>query len=308
MPEPRHQPVLLEAVVELFRPCAAGLVVDATVGLGGHTEALLRAFPEVRVLGLDVDPQALALAAKRLAPFGERVELAHASYTSLEQLLHQRGEQASGVLFDLGVSSLQLDSPERGFSFRLEGPLDMRFGKEGPTLAEILSATSEPELAFWLATYGEEKRAHAIARAILRALREGHLRTTLDLRRAVWSVTGPKRGPIDPATRTFQALRIVTNRELSGLSPALEAAARSLRPAGRLVVLAYHSLEDRIVKTTLRRLSGRCVCPPGNPSCTCNPEELLEVVTKKPVVPDPEEVRQNPRARSAKMRAAERKP
>lgn len=308
MPEPRHQPVLVEAVVELFRPCAAGLFVDATVGLGGHAEALLRAFSEVRVLGLDVDPQALALAAERLAPYGERVELVHASYTSLQQLLHQRGEQASGVLFDLGVSSLQLDSPERGFSFRLEGPLDMRFSRQGPTLADILAGTSEPELASWLATYGEEKKAYPIARAILRALHRGQLRTTLDLRRAVWSVTGPKRGPIDPATRTFQALRIVTNRELSGLSPALEGAARALRPAGRLLVLAYHSLEDRIVKTTLRRLSGRCVCPPGSASCTCHPEELLEVVTKKPVVPDPEEVRQNPRARSAKLRGAERKP
>lgn len=308
MAEPRHQPVLVQQVVELLRPCGAGLLVDATVGLGGHAEALLQAFPEARVLGLDVDPQALAYASQRLAPYQTRVELVRASYTSLAQLLEERGVRPSGVLFDLGVSSLQLDFPERGFSFRLEGPLDMRFSQEGPTLAEILSATSEAELASWLSTYGEEKKAKPIARAILRALHRGQLRTTLDLRQAVWSVTGPKRGRVDPATRTFQALRIVTNRELSGLSPALEAAARSLRPAGRLLVLAYHSLEDRIVKTTFRRLSGHCVCPPGTSACNCNPEQLLTVLTKKPVVPGAEEVRQNPRARSAKLRAAEKRP
>lgn len=308
MPEPRHRPVLVEAVVELFRPCGSGLFVDATVGLGGHTEALLVAFPEARVLGLDVDPQALAFAAQRLAPFGSRVELVRASYTTVAQLLQERGVEAAGVLFDLGVSSLQLDTPERGFSFRWEGPLDMRFSQEGPTLAEILAAASEAELASWLATYGEEKKAHRIARAILGALRRGHLRTTADLRRVVWSVTGPKRGKVDPATRTFQALRIVTNRELSGLSPALEAAARSLRPAGRLVVLAYHSVEDRIVKTTLRRLAGHCVCPPGVAPCSCKPENTLRLVTKKPIVPDPREIAENPRARSAKLRAAERQP
>lgn len=308
MPEPRHQPVLVEQVVGLLRPCQSGLMVDATVGLGGHAEALLQAFPEARVLGLDVDPEALAYAQTRLAPYRTRVELVRASYTSLATLLKDRGIRPSAVLFDLGVSSLQLDVAERGFSFRLEGPLDMRFSQEGPTLAEILSATSEPELASWLATYGEEKRAKPIARAILQTLRQGQLRTTLDLRRAVWSVTGPKRGRVDPATRTFQALRIVTNRELSGLSPALEAAARSLLPAGRLAVLAYHSLEDRIVKTTFRRLSGHCVCPPGTSRCTCNPEEVLVPVTKKPIVPSAEEVRQNPRARSAKLRVVEKRP
>lgn len=308
MTEPRHQPVLVQQVVELLRPCQRGLVVDATVGLGGHAEALLRAFPEVRVLGLDVDPQALAYAQTRLSPYQPRVELVRASYSRLAQLLQERGIAPSGVLFDLGVSSLQLDVAERGFSFRLEGPLDMRFSQEGPTLAEILSATSEPELASWLLTYGEERKARPIARAILQALRRGQLRTTLDLRRAVWSVTGPKRGRVDPATRTFQALRIVTNRELSALSPALEAAARSLQPAGRLLVLAYHSLEDRIVKNTFRRLSGHCVCPPGSLSCTCNPEELLSAITKKPLIPGAFEVQQNPRARSAKLRAFEKRP
>ncbi len=308
MAEPRHQPVLVQPVVELLRPAKSGVVVDATVGLGGHAEAILQAFPEVRVLGLDVDPQALAYAAQRLAPFHPRVELVHASYALLGQLLQERGIEPSGVLFDLGVSSLQLDLPERGFSFRLEGPLDMRFSQEGPTLAEILSATSEAELTSWLSTYGEERKARPIARAILRALHQGQLRTTSDLRRAVWSVTGPRRGRVDPATRTFQALRIVTNRELSALSPALEAAARSLRPAGRLLVLAYHSLEDRIAKNTLRRLSGHCVCPPGTFPCTCHPQQLLVVLTKKPLLPEAEEVRQNPRARSAKLRAAEKKP
>lgn len=308
MAEPRHQPVLVQQVVELARPCARGLFVDATVGLGGHAEALLGAYPELTLLGLDVDPQALALASRRLQPFGVRVELVRAPYAELAALVSQRGVSPSGVLFDLGVSSLQLDVAERGFSFRLEGPLDMRFSLEGPTLSEILAAASERQLASWLATYGEERKAAAIAHAILRAQREGRLRTTLDLKRAVWSVTGPKRGRLDPATRTFQALRIVTNRELSSLSQALEGAVRSLGPSGRLFVIAYHSLEDRIVKTTLRRLSGHCVCPPGAETCTCHPQELVELVTKKPIVPDTSEVRKNPRARSAKLRVAERKP
>ncbi|MCS7182433.1 MAG: 16S rRNA (cytosine(1402)-N(4))-methyltransferase RsmH [Thermoanaerobaculum sp.] len=306
MPQPCHVPVLVQQVVELFTPCATGLLVDATVGLGGHAEALLSAFPQMHLVGLDVDGQALELARQRLAPFARRAELIQASYQQLAEVLGPRGGKAAGVLFDLGVSSLQLDTPERGFSFRLAGPLDMRFAQQGPTLADILASATEAQLTFWLATWGEEKRASAIARAILRARDEGRLCSTTDLRRAVWSVTGPKRGPIDPATRTFQALRMVTNRELVDLPAALETAVKALQPAGRVVVLAYHSLEDRVVKTTLRRLSGACVCPPGSLSCTCTPMPLVKLLTRKPVTPSPEEVHANPRARSAKLRAAER--
>lgn len=307
MERPRHQPVLVQQVVELFRPCGEGVIVDCTVGLGGHAAALLQALPQVRVLGLDVDPQALELAAQNLAGYAGRVELVRWSYHHVAELLHERGLRPLGVLLDLGVSSLQLDTPERGFSFRLPGPLDMRFAQEGPTLAHILAQAREPELASWLAQYGEERRASAIARAILRARDRGELATTVDLRRAVWSVTGPAREGKDPATRTFQALRIVTNQELAGLAPALEAAIRHLLPGGRLVAIAYHSLEDRIVKTTLRRLAGFCQCPPGSPACSCQREKLVELLTKKPLVPSAEEVAANPRARSAKLRAAEKR-
>jgi len=308
MSEPRHLPVLVGAVVELFRPVGEGTIVDCTVGLGGHAAALLTALPGVELVGLDVDAQALEIARSRLAAFGSRAKLLHASYTALPAILDEQRLEPAGVLFDLGVSSLQLDTPERGFSFRVEGPLDMRFGQQGPRLADILARAQEAELASWLATYGEEKKARAIARAILQAKNRGELATTTDLRRAVWSVTGPPRGRTDPATRTFQALRIVTNRELAGLAPALEAAARRLRPGGRLVVLAYHSLEDRIVKTTLRRLAGRCVCPPGTAPCSCGRTELLRLLTKHPLTPDAAELAANPRSRSAKLRAAERRP
>jgi 16S rRNA (cytosine1402-N4)-methyltransferase len=307
MSQPRHEPVLVQQVVELFQPCQEGVIVDCTVGLGGHAAALLQALPQVQLLGLDVDGQALEIARENLAPFGQRVHLRQESYHRLASLLDQLGLQPVGVLFDLGVSSLQLSFPQRGFSFRLEGPLDMRFSQQGPTLAEILAQVSEGELTRWLALYGEEKRARAIARAILRARNRGRLATTVHLREAVWSVTGPPRGGKDPATRTFQALRIVTNQELAGLAPALEAAARRLRPGGRLVALSYHSLEDRIVKTTLRALAGFCQCPPGSPSCTCQRLELLSLLTKKPLTPTAGEVAVNPRARSAKLRAAERR-
>lgn len=305
MGKPSHIPVLLDQVLALLRPCSTGVLVDCTVGLGGHAGAVLQAFPELSVLGLDVDPEALEIARQNLRPWGKRVELLCQSYTKLDEILDERQIQPTAVLLDLGVSSLQLESPHRGFSFRLEGPLDMRFSKKGKTLAEILAQTSERELALWLARYGEERRAYPIARAILRQQQLGHMVTTTDLRRAVWSVTGP--GHPDPATRTFQALRIVTNDELTGLAKVLEVAAERLRPGGRLMVLAYHSLEDRIVKRTFRRLSGTCVCPPGTTQCTCQRRELLSILTKKPITAHNNEVAKNPRARSAKLRAAERR-
>lgn len=308
MATPIHIPVLVDQVVELLRPCSTGILVDCTVGLGGHAGAILQAYPELCVLGLDVDPEALEIAQQRLRPWGKRVDLVCHSYTRLDEILDKRQIQPTAVLFDLGVSSLQLESPHRGFSFRLEGPLDMRFSKEGKTLAEVLAQTNELELASWLARYGEERRAYRIARAILRQQQQGQMATTTDLRRAVWSVTGPPRGRLDPATKTFQALRIVTNNELSGILQALEVAAERLKPFGRLLVLAYHSLEDRIVKNTFRRLSGTCVCAPGTTTCTCDRREVLRIVTKKPITAPSSEVAKNPRARSAKLRAAERKP
>jgi len=308
MAEPAHQPVMVRQVVDWLAPRPGGLVVDATVGLGGHAAALLGACPGLRLLGLDVDPEALAVARERLASFGERLELVRRSYWELAAVLEARGiEHVDGVLFDLGVSSLQLDSPQRGFSFRFEAPLDMRFSGGGVTAAELLADADEEELVRWLVEYGEEPRARRVARAIAQARRRATIATTTELRRIVTAALGGRHGKIDPATRTFQALRIATNRELEGIPQSVEAAARALAPGGRVAVISFHSLEDRLVKHALRRLSGRCVCPPGSFACQCRPESLVEVLTPHPARPDRDEERTNPRARSAKLRVAVRR-
>lgn len=295
-------------VLEGLRAASGSMVVDATVGLGGHTAAILAAVPGVRVVGFDVDPQALAVARPRLEPWRERLVLVNDAYARLGEHLAALGvSRVDGVLFDLGVSSLQLDTPQRGFSFRHDAPLDMRFSGQGPDAAALLAAAGEDELMQILRDYGEEPRARRVARAIVRARQRTPITTTGELHRIVRAALGPGRGRIDPATRTFQAIRIATNRELEGLPASLEGAARLLNPLGRLVVIAFHSLEDRIVKQTFRRLSGRCVCPPGQMRCECRPEALLEIVTRKPVRPGAAETDANPRARSARLRVAERR-
>lgn len=306
-PDAVHAPVMVLEVLEALEPRPGGVYVDATVGLGGHAAKLLASFPDTRVVGLDVDPSAVALARARLAGFGDRATLLVGSFWQLAETVQRCGFTAvDGVLFDLGVSSLQLDTPARGFSFRHDAPLDMRFAGEGMTAAELLARTTEEEIAQILRDFGEEPAARRIARAIARARRIAPIETTGELRRLVLAATGGHRGRIDPATRTFQALRIATNRELEGIPPSLEQATHLLRPLGRLAVIAFHSLEDRLVKRTFRRLSGRCVCPPGSPFCTCSPETLLKVRTPRPLRPDEEEVAANPRARSARLRVAER--
>lgn len=308
MESSQHCPVLLDAVLAHLDPARGGVFVDATVGLGGHARALLESGPGVHVVGLDVDPEALAIARGTLAPFGSRVTLIQGSYEDLDRHLDRLGiALMDGVLFDFGISSLQLDTPGRGFSFRLEGPLDMRFSGEGLTAAELLASATEGELVEILRDFGEEPRARRIARAVVKARVQQPIRTTGDLRQLVSRALAGQRGKIDPATRTFQALRIAVNGELPRIPPSLERAARRLAPAGRLAAIAFHSLEDRRVKQTLRRLSGRCVCPPGTPACRCQPEFLLELLTRRPVRPEPEEVRTNPRARSARLRAAFRR-
>jgi len=308
MAAPLHRPVMLDSVVDLLAQRGDGVLVDATVGLGGHAEVLLERCPGATLVGLDVDREALAVAAARLARFGDRAQLVRASYHDLAEVLPAQGFAAvDAVLFDLGVSSLQLDSPARGFSFRFEGPLDMRFSGEGMTAAELLAGATEEELRRILAEFGEEPRARRVARALVAARLREPLETTTDLVRVVARALGGRRGKIDPTTRTFQALRIATNHELTGLPTAVERAARLLTPCGRLAVIAFHSLEDRLVKRTLRRLSGRCVCPPGTPICNCEPEPLLEILTRRPLRPSDDEVRDNPRSRSARLRAAERR-
>jgi 16S rRNA (cytosine1402-N4)-methyltransferase len=289
-----HVPVMPAEVLQFLQPDRGGLFVDCTVGLGGHARALLEAGAS-RLLGLDRDRDALARAREVLAPWTERVELVHADYRSIDDVLDARQLRAiDGALADLGVSSLQFDADGRGFSFQRDEPLDMRMDRSGgETAADLVAAATERELADAIFQYGEERFSRRIARALVEARREGRIDTTGRLaaivRRAI-----PRRGyaRIDPATRTFQALRIWVNRELDGLDRFLEAASRRLRAGARLVVITFHSLEDRIVKHTLRALEQQA--------------GLLKVLTRKPVVPQDAEVERNPRARSAKLRAAEK--
>jgi 16S rRNA (cytosine1402-N4)-methyltransferase len=290
-----HMPVLTADVLSHLRPERGGLFVDCTVGLGGHSRALLES-GAARVLGLDRDGDALSAARVALAPWADRVELVHADYRALEDVLDARGVSlVDGALADLGVSSMQFDAPGRGFSFQRDEPLDMRMDRSaGDTAAQLIARVGEHELADTIYAYGEERFSRRIARAIVAARQDAPVDTTLRLativRRAI-----PSRGyqRIDPATRTFQAIRIWVNRELEGLDRFLEAAARRLRVGARLVVVTFHSLEDRIVKHTFRALER-------------SRDAMLKVLTKKPVVPGDEEIRLNPRARSAKLRAAEK--
>jgi 16S rRNA (cytosine1402-N4)-methyltransferase len=291
---PVHEPVLVAETVALLEPTRAGLFVDCTVGLGGHSRALLEAGAG-QILGLDRDPDALRLAAEALQGFGDRVELVHADYRDLEQVLDARGiARMSGVLADLGVSSMQLGAEGRGFSFQRDEPLDMRMDRTtGPTAAEMLSDVDEEDLANLIFEFGEERYSRRIARAIVRAREAAPVTTTLQLaqivRRSI-PVRGHQR--IDPATRTFQALRIWVNRELEGLEAFLASAARRLMTGARLAVIAFHSLEDRIVKHTFRALA--------------HGEAAVRILTKRPIEADDDEVARNPRARSAKLRAIER--
>jgi len=313
-----HRPVMVAEVLHWLAPRPGALYVDATVGLGGHAAALLEATGgAASLIGLDQDPEALALARTRLAAVTARLErpgsvqLVQANFRDLRPALQDLGvgdARCDGVLLDLGVSSLQLERPERGFSFRMDGPLDMRMDPALPTnAADLVNTLPERELARIFFEYGEERFGRRIARRIVEARQRQPLRTTRDLADLVRrAVPRPAEARLDPATRAFQALRIAVNRELEVLEPALRAACDALAPGGRLVVLAYHSLEDRIVKRTFEWLSGRCRCPPGLPTCQCGAERRLDILTRKPATPSAEETRANPRSRSAKLRAAER--
>lgn len=305
----RHVPVLLAETIRLLQPERGGLVVDCTVGLGGHAEALLQASSSLRLIGIDRDPQALEMAEVRLRPFKARVRLLAGNFADLEALLHQEGVEAvDGILADLGVSSLQLERAERGFSFRREGPLDMRMGPGRLTAGMIVNDYSETDLERVLREFGEEPQARRIARAVVRSREQKAIETTTELSGIVGKAKagrGRQRpGRIDPATRVFQALRIEVNRELLGLEALLDQAVRLLEKDGRLVVISYHSLEDRIVKNTFRDLArGEVDEITGR---TRSESRLIEVLTKKPIRPSEEEVTANRRARSARLRAAGR--
>src|SRR3954462_1804343 len=303
-----HQSVLLSEIVEYLRPARDdGTLVDATVGLGGHAEALLDRYPSARLLGIDRDPQALAASAARLERFGNRVTLAQGRHETLIDILKkQKIDSISGLLANLGVSSMQLDDASRGFSFRYDAPLDMRMGPESQTAAELVNTLDERELTTILRDYGEEPMARRIAKAIVTARAEGTIETTARLAEIVRSVKWSKPGQIDPATLTFQALRIAANEELIGLDKFVDDAVEVLEPEARIAIISFHSLEDRIVKRALRRLEGECTCPPNLPVCGCGAKEVVEILTSRPVTASEEEVQRNPRSRSAKLRVAEK--
>jgi 16S rRNA (cytosine1402-N4)-methyltransferase len=301
-----HIPVLFQAVLDGLQVRPGGRYIDATVGGGGHAAGILAASsPDGRLLGLDRDPAAIETAGIRLVSYAGRVVLVHGSFSHLAETAGtSRFVPADGVLFDLGLSSLQLADPVRGFAFTVDGPLDMRFDPQagGPTAADLLNALSTEELVKILYRYGEERQSRRIAEAIVAAR---PLHTTKELAALVERVL-KRRGRIHPATRTFQALRIAVNDELAALEAALPQAVEVLVPGGRLAVLSFHSLEDRLVKRFMRRESRDCVCPPESPACTCGHQATLRLFTRRAIRPAAEETAANPRARSARLRVAER--
>jgi 16S rRNA (cytosine1402-N4)-methyltransferase len=299
-----HEPVMVGEVVAWLRPRPGACLIDATVGLGGHAAALLAAAPGARLLGLDRDPEALSGTAARL-PDGDRVLLRRAHYADLAAVLADLGwDGADALLLDLGVSSLQLDEPGRGFGFRHDGPLDMRMDPDASlTAAEVVNLWPAAELTRIIATFGEEPRASAVARAVVRAR---PLHTTGELAAVVAGVLGRGKPGRHPATRTFQAIRIAVNDELAGLERFLTDGYERLRPGGRMAVLAYHSLEDRRVKEAFRRWAADCICPPQVIRCACGWSAKVRVLTSRPVRPTAIEVARNPRARSARLRVVER--
>jgi 16S rRNA (cytosine1402-N4)-methyltransferase len=300
-----HVPVLVRRVVEYLAPRDGGMVVDGTFGAGGYTRAILAA-ASCRVIALDRDPTAIARGAALVAESAGRLTLVEDRFSNLDAAaLGQGADAVDGVVLDIGVSSMQLDTAERGFSFRLDGPLDMRMSGEGASAADVVAAASERDLAAIVATLGEERHARAVARAIVRARGDEPIRSTRALADIVARVVRTRPGDIHPATRTFQALRMFVNDELGELAAALAAAERILRPGGRLVVVSFHSLEDRIVKSFLVERGGTVGVSRHRPEAA-QPAPTFRVLTKRPATPDETEIAENPRARSAKLRAGER--
>lgn len=302
-----HKSVLLAETVKLLNPSNGEVFIDATLGLGGHTEAILQAAENVQVIGIDQDTQAIGFTRERLEKFGEKIKIFHANFSRIKQVLADaKVEKVNGVLADLGVSSLQFDSAERGFSFRFDAPLDMRMDAESTeeTAAELLENLSETEIADLIYRYGEERNSRRIARRIVWKREIGEpIKTTKELAETVEKAIGKKsKDKIHPATRTFQALRIAVNREIEILEQFIVDSIDVLKTGGRLAVITFHSLEDRIVKHTFQKLAGKCSCPPRLPQCVCGAKKEVEILTRKPVVPTEKESDENPRARSAKLR------
>lgn len=301
-----HQPVLYQQTLESLKPANSGRYVDGTLGAGGHARGILQtSAPEGLLLGLDVDAHAIEIARRNTAEFAGRIIIRHGSYSDLTQHLKAVGwECIDGMLLDLGVSSMQLDNAARGFSFLKEAPLDMRFNADQKTsAADLVNQAGQKELAAILRNYGEEPRANQIADAIVR---NRPFESTTELANLVLAVYKGQRGKTHPATRTFQALRLATNSELEKLSEGLEQAVAALCSGGRLAVISFHSLEDRIVKQYFQRESRDCICPPEQVICTCGHKASLQAVTKGAVAPSKEEIARNSRSRSAKLRVVEK--
>jgi 16S rRNA (cytosine1402-N4)-methyltransferase len=303
---PPHTSVLYQEIILSLRPHSSGFYIDATVGAGGHAWGILEASsPNGKLLGLDVDPLALELANQRLSFYSGRYTLVHASYTSLLAQIQALGwKRVDGIVLDLGVSSMQIDIPARGFSFQSEGPLDMRFDPtQGSTAADLVNNLDEQELANIIWRYGDEPQSRRIARAICQAR---PLDTTRQLAEIISRAFGGHRGKIHPATRTFQALRIAVNQELQSIEEVLPQTIEALVPGGRVAIISFHSHEDRLVKQYFRQESRDCICPPEQPVCTCKHKATIKEVTRHPISPGDEETRENPRARSARLRIAEK--
>ena len=305
-----HKPVLLDECIEMLNIRPGGVYVDGTLGRAGHSREIARRLNGGRLICIDQDTAAIQAAEERLAPWRDRVTLVHGNFSDLADILRDAGVSGvDGALFDLGVSSPQLDDASRGFSYMQDAPLDMRMDDTAALTAwEVVNAWSQEELRRILYEYGEERYAPAVARAIVRARETSPVETTLELVEIVRSAMPPAalREKQHPAKRTFQAIRIAVNGELDVLPPMLEAAVDSLNPGGRLAVITFHSLEDRIVKQTLREQARGCTCPREFPVCVCGKKPKIRLVTRKPIVPGAAELSENPRARSAKLRAAEK--
>ena len=299
-----HIPVMPDACMRLMDPKAGGQYADGTLGAGGHSEAILKASsPDGKLISFDLDPAAISIARERLEPFGERVRIVQDSYVNIG--LYAEENSLDGFMVDLGVSSMQLDRQDRGFSFLQDGPLDMRFSPEQSlTAADVVNTWPEEELVRILWQYGEERKSRQIAAMICSEREHVKIETTAQLRELILSAVGNSREKIHPATRSFQAIRIAVNGELDAVEAVLPAALKALKPGGRLLVISFHSLEDRIVKNFFKTESKDCLCLPDQPVCTCGHKASLRELTRHPVTADDEEIRLNPRARSAKLRAA----
>ncbi|MFC1974734.1 16S rRNA (cytosine(1402)-N(4))-methyltransferase RsmH [Chloroflexota bacterium] len=303
---PSHIPVLLEETIKALAVQPGGRYIDCTLGAGGHATAILEhRSPGGQLLGIDAAPEAIKTAGARLKAYSDSTLLVNDNFVNVESICYKYDfHPVHGILFDLGLSSLQLNGDGRGFSFQREAPLDMRLSpNQKVTAADILNTSSEAELTHLIKTYGEEGHSRQIARRIMQ---ERPMKTTLQLARVIEQVIGSRRRRIHPATKTFQALRIAVNRELEHLESALKQAVHLLGFEGRLVVISYHSLEDRIVKQFMQREAKDCICPPGTPTCICGHTASLRLINKRGVTPSPAEVQVNPRSRSARLRVAER--